>query len=697
MKPLATARAVFQESNEKRLFSRLSAIAGQDLGEREVKQLAGGDLSFIQQLNTPAQREVLALVNQKALSVEVKGEIEAIVGPTIDIIPIAFLDRARAAGRCVARVVDLDRRAIGTGVMVSPSLFLTNQHVMKSPEHAQSLLLQFDYALGVDDLPLEITEFRVDPGIFWISSLLTELDFTLVAVSRRVSGRHEPADFGYVGLRAGEDKHAIGDFVTLIEHPDGRYKEIALRENRVIGRGKSGTTLHYGADTLPGASGSPVFNDSLELVALHHAGGHINETNLEDGSPVPSESNEGIRISAIVNHLRKAAAGLSVPHRDLLLPALDHSVRGPSALTARTATEAAVTASRSIDASVDVASATTDDAGWLRTTIPLRIAIQVGEPDRITERPAPTVRIPAAMGTIERNEPPDPAYVGRRGYSDGFLRVDVPLPVLADADVAHAVQPLGNDDDDRVLRYLHFSAVHNGERRMPFFTAVNIDGRRSRGVNRQTGDVEAAETWYRDPRVPDAGQLDQSFYGSQHPRIFDRGHMVRRLDPAWGSKSVAKRASDDTFHFTNCCPQVSTFNQSAKIWQGIEDYVLQNARAADERVSVFTGPIFADDDPTYHDVAIPKAFWKIVVRVEGGTLRATGFIASQGDLLEKHLGAPEGFTSWDELGRVEVYQRRVADIAHATGLNFGDVTEHDTASGTEAVLTPVESLADVAW
>ncbi|MGV7377631.1 DNA/RNA non-specific endonuclease, partial [Mycobacterium kansasii] len=83
----------------------------------------------------------------------------------------------------------------------------------------------------------------------------------------------------------------------------------------------------------------------------------------------------------------------------------------------------------------------------------------------------------------------------------------------------------------------------------------------------------------------------------QKPRLFDRGHMVRRLDPAWGSPVAAKQAADDTFHFANCCPQISAFNQH--LWAKIENYALDNAGAEKRRITVITGPVFGDRDPLY--------------------------------------------------------------------------------------------------
>jgi DNA/RNA endonuclease G (NUC1) len=60
--------------------------------------------------------------------------------------------------------------------------------------------------------------------------------------------------------------------------------------------------------------------------------------------------------------------------------------------------------------------------------------------------------------------------------------------------------------------------------------------------------------WKIDPRIPKAAQVDgPEFYV---PTVFDRGHMVRRLDPVWGTEGPARLANADTHHYTNSCPQV---------------------------------------------------------------------------------------------------------------------------------------------
>jgi endonuclease/exonuclease/phosphatase family metal-dependent hydrolase len=63
--------------------------------------------------------------------------------------------------------------------------------------------------------------------------------------------------------------------------------------------------LRYRTDTEPGSSGSPVFNNDWQLVALHHAGYR------EDGG---TAVNEGIRISAIVAHLMRRSREPALAH-----------------------------------------------------------------------------------------------------------------------------------------------------------------------------------------------------------------------------------------------------------------------------------------------------------------------------------------------------------------------------------------------
>ena len=103
----------------------------------------------------------------------------------------------------------------------------------------------------------------------------------------------ELAPFGFNRMISAEGKAIAGDFVTIVQHPEGQKKQVALRDNRIVD--VFDEFLHYEADTQPGSSGSPVFNDQWELVALHHASVPAPE-HPELGKFV----NEGIRVSRLL-------------------------------------------------------------------------------------------------------------------------------------------------------------------------------------------------------------------------------------------------------------------------------------------------------------------------------------------------------------------------------------------------------------
>ena len=250
----------------------------------------------------------------------------------------------------------------------------------------------------------------------------------------------------------------------------------------------------------------------------------------------------------------------------------------------------------------------------------------------------------------------------------------MPLPVLPDDLVAQASQnSLPTGESDFVIPYNHFSVVVNGPRRIAFFTAVNVDGASSMRLKREK------DRWFVDPRIPAGEQTDESVY-KNNP--LDRGHLVRRLDPAWGtSREEAKLCNDDTFHFTNCSPQHEDFNQNQTTWAGLEDYILENADNRDFRVTVFTGPVFAADDDQFAGIQLPREFWKVVVMVkESGDMSATAYLLSQAELIAGLEVMPEEFS----YGAYRTFQVPVRKVEERTRLSFGTLPDVDPLAGLEA-------------
>lgn len=199
----------------------------------------------------------------------------------------------------VCRIEDDYDRPAGTGFVVRggdfvPSLgdrrcIITNDHVVSEhdpkaipPEKAYARFHALDGAprVTIDEVLWRSGRAELD------AALLSVVDDQLPAVATYPIAKR-PVD------RSKEQK------IFVIGHPQGGALSISLYDNLLLDC--DDTFVHYRSPTLPGSSGSPVFNNDWELVALHHAGHQ--QTRKLDGSGT-YEANEGIQIAKI----RAAAA-----------------------------------------------------------------------------------------------------------------------------------------------------------------------------------------------------------------------------------------------------------------------------------------------------------------------------------------------------------------------------------------------------
>lgn len=613
--------------------------------------------------------------------------LERIIGGN-NLLGIAFLELGMAVSRSVGRVIVRDRfqvRAFGTGFMISPRLALTNNHVLPDAQSARFSRLEFNFQNSVSGLPLTTSQFDLEPDTFFRTD--ADLDVTVVAVAAKsrpdgTTASVPLAGFGFNRTSKDQGKILLGESINIIQHPEGQEKQLALQQNELIDRFDQ--FLHYHTDTSPGSSGSPLYNNQWEILGLHHSGvparnaaGDIltvdgtvwDET--QDELKIRWVANEGIRISSILIWLGKAADGLNAEERTLLEEAL--SPPSPPAEPQHPAEEQQVRI-RTHPAEAKPADSTD---GAVSLTIPLHITVRLGavQPAQpLTERSADQTQN-AVLGTggamVEEAVAMDPDYPGRKGYDPDFLGTRVPLPALTAEQRADAARNRHAADgvDPAVLNYHHFSLVMQRTRRLALYTAVNIDGQLSQSPKRDR------DRWYFDPRIDRSEQTGEDLYADND---FDRGHLVRRLDPAWGPDRLARSANDDTFHFTNCSPQHKKFNQGASLWAGLEDYLLNTAKAEKLRLTVFTGPAFTASDPEFRGIHIPLAFWKIpVFRRPDGSHSASAYMISQHQLVKDMLR--EAFTP-------ATFQVPVRRITELTGLDFTYLFDWDPMNNEFAPL-----------
>src|SRR5215216_2004680 len=239
-----------------------------------------------------------------------------------NLISINYLERGLRVSRSVARIrirsAQGQTLGFGTGFMVSPQLLMTNNHVLTSDRDAAFSQAEFNFQDDTSGRPLPTSVFDLDPDLFFVTD--EGLDFTLIAVKEKArDGSGDLSElqfFGWNHLIEEEGKAILGEFLNIIQHPNGEPKQLALRENQFIDL--LDNFLHYETDTAPGSSGSPVFNDQWEIVGLHHSGVPRKDQEgrilTRDGSlwkPSMGEhkidwiANEGIRVSRLIKHIKQ--------------------------------------------------------------------------------------------------------------------------------------------------------------------------------------------------------------------------------------------------------------------------------------------------------------------------------------------------------------------------------------------------------
>lgn len=259
-------------------------------------------------------REAACLMGAEK-STDVKFNILERIIKANELMPVSYLYKGADVARTVGRInirTDSGIAGYGTGFLISPRLMMTNQHVLDSLETAEYSQVEMNFR----DTPEGFSEssfFRFLPHEFF--ELSEDLDFALVAVEAVNQKGEEIKNYGYNQIIKESGKALVGEHVNIIQHPSAEPKQIAIRQNRIIG--KVDNFLHYVTDTQQGSSGSPVYNDNWELVALHHAGKPARNKDgsilLVDGSvwdggsssrnQILWEANEGVRISGIFKYL----------------------------------------------------------------------------------------------------------------------------------------------------------------------------------------------------------------------------------------------------------------------------------------------------------------------------------------------------------------------------------------------------------
>lgn len=319
--PLARMVSDYLDLNLATVAAPAGDLQGQVFDLIEWAEARGklGDLVLGARYANPDNPELYAFAFRVGLSSSDhdRGTLEALVGANTTFLdPQTWRAELSKLEWKVCRV-DLDEVGAGTGFLIGPDAVLTNHHVVQKAiegdvEHARFTCL-FDFKKVGDEVVSSGNRFELAADDSWLIDSAPysavdlvpdpkpgdpapdELDLALIrlaepAGSQGVAGAEAGAAREWVTLATDPRDLTQVHAISILQHPDRLPLKLALGMEQNLELNGPGNRVRYTVPTLPGSSGSPVFDSEWKLVALHHSG---------DPDGIKPEYNEGIPISLI--------------------------------------------------------------------------------------------------------------------------------------------------------------------------------------------------------------------------------------------------------------------------------------------------------------------------------------------------------------------------------------------------------------
>lgn len=219
-------------------------------------------------------------------------------------------------------------------------------------------------------------------------------------------------------------------------------------------------------------------------------------------------------------------------------------------------------------------------------------------------------------------------------------------PALTSNPLPESVQDLSlpvtsPSKSDILIEHEGFALLYDTKTLCPRWVAWELTAEETRGrVSRQNVDFKE------DSKVPKEYQVASWDYNGGG---YGRGHMCPAGDMKW-----SQEAMQDCHYMTNICPQTAELNKTW--WEHLERACRQWARQ-EGAVQIVCGPIFSENPKHFgkkHRMAVPRAFYKVVLSLKKGNEKAIGFF----------------YTNDDAIQPMEDAVRSVDDIERLTGIDF---------------------------
>lgn len=163
---------------------------------------------------------------------------------------------------------------------------------------------------------------------------------------------------------------------------------------------------------------------------------------------------------------------------------------------------------------------------------------------------------------------------------------------------------------EKLVEHIGYTVSFNTKHNIPNWVAYDLTSEEVAGVTPRSKHFEP------DPQIigcPTTDDYKNSGY--------DRGHMAPAGDMKW-----SEQAMTESFYLSNICPQ--NHNLNGGDWKALEEH-LRTMATQYEKVYIACGPIISAKPKTigmYHQVAVPDAFFKVVLRKKGDSWSAIGFM-----------------------------------------------------------------------
>ena len=166
---------------------------------------------------------------------------------------------------------------------------------------------------------------------------------------------------------------------------------------------------------------------------------------------------------------------------------------------------------------------------------------------------------------------------------------------------------------EKIVEHLGYTVSFNSDWRIPNWVAYELTAKEVAGVEPRGNNF-----------VPDPDIYDSPSTDDYKNSGYDRGHMAPAADMKW-----SKQAMTESFYTSNICPQNKNLNKGD--WKDLEEHVRSMATKYDH-IYIACGPIVSANPKTigqytYIDrIAVPDAFYKVILRRKGDSWSAIGFI-----------------------------------------------------------------------